>query len=468
MKQAIEWNPAKVLFRYAKRLRQSQTDGADSTVQLLKIIQNTGWLLGERAVVLGTGMLVGVWVARYLGPSDFGTYSYALSFVALFGFLPVFGLQGIVTRELVKTPESKEEILGTVLALRLAGALLGVAVIIAFIMLFPGDLYTRLMIGIIALSLPLDAFSVVDLWFQARTENKYSVLARSSAMLLGMLVKVILILFSAPLIAFAAAETLQYAFRASGFIVAYRWTGQQFQHWRRSWERARVLMGQAWPVVLSSAGALIYLKIDQVMLGSMAGSREVGIYAAAARLSEVWYVLPMAIATSIFPAIVRSRHSEDPLYHDRLQKAYSIMAWMAFAVAITVTLASGPAIRLLFGSDYAAASPILAVHIWTCPAVFMGAVLNKWLIAEDLLIFALTRHGLGAVVNVGMNLILIPSYGGMGAAIATLLSYSVAFYLACYTDRRTRPAGRMMTRALLSPLVVPFTLIIKGRNASPL
>ena len=453
------------LNRFARHLlgaRQGSIGEPTGSDHLLRIIQNAGWLLGERGVIMLTGMLVGVWLARYLGPTDFGIYSYALSLVALFGFLPVFGLQGIVTRELVTAPEDREEILGTVFVLRLVGAALGVVAITTFVLLYPGDLTTRLMIAIIAFGLPFDAFSIVDLWFQSRNENKYSVLVRSAALLLAMSIKIALILMSAPLVAFALAEVVQHVLRASGFILAYRWTGHYVRRWRQNWTLAARLLRQSWPIVLSSAGALLYLKIDQVMIGEMVGAREVGIYAVAARLSEVWYVIPMAVGTAIFPAIVRSSRLQDPLYHDRLQRAYVTMAWLAFAIALTVTLVSDQVIQLMFGSEYAGASRILAVHIWTCPAVFMGAVFTRWLIAEDLLIFALTRHGLGAIVNITLNLFLIPAYGGLGAAIATLVSYSAAHYLACYTDARTRIAGQMMTRALLSPVRLSVALVRKA------
>jgi polysaccharide transporter, PST family len=439
--------------------RMSRRGRAGSAVdprQLIGVIRNTGWLLGERVLVMLTGMIVGIWVARSLGPADFGTYSFVVSFVALFGFLPTFGLQGIVTRELISSRDNRATILGTVVVMRAIGCLIGLVSIVTLALLRDDSSTVTIMMIIVAFGLPFDAFSVIDLWFQAQAQNKYNVLARGSALLLTMLLKVILILTGAPLVMFAFAEVAQQVLKATGFVAAYRWSGERMRTWQRNWPLGRTLLRQSWPLMLSSAGALVYLKIDQVMLGDMVGPVEVGVYSVAARISEVFYFLPMTIGTALFPAMMHSRTLETRVYHTRLQHAYTLMAWMATAVAVVVTLAAGPVIATLYGPEYSAAGTILAVHIWTCPAVFMGAVLNKWLIAEDLLFFALTRHGLGAVVNVGLNFVLIPRYGGLGAAIATLASYSVAYYLACYTHERTRVAGQMMTRALFSPITLPL------------
>lgn len=142
-----------------------------------------------------------------------------------------------------------------------------------------------------------------------------------------------------------------------------------------------------------------------------------------------------------------------------MQRLYRIMVLASLAIAVPVSLLAMPVIPALFGQEYADSAAVLIVHIWTCPAIFMAAVFSKWLISEDLLMFSLTRHGMGAAANVVLNLWLIPPYGAMGAAVATLASYTVAGYLACFTDRRTFATGVMMTRALLLPFKDIFNLV---------
>ncbi|HEX6373487.1 MAG TPA: flippase [Longimicrobium sp.] len=428
-----------------------------------KATRNAGWLMGERVATMAVGLGVTVWMARYLGPAQFGLLSYALSLVALLGFIPYLGLDGIVTRELVRTPDKRDEIIGTTMGLRLAGSLVVALSVSAFVLLSPGAGESRLLVGVIALGEVFSALEVADFWFQSRVRSRVSVMVRAVAIFSGAAIKVALIVAGAPLVAFAIAHVAQQGIKAAGFGVAYwRDTGGALLRMRFNASLARGMLRQSWPLILSSAGALVYLKIDQVMLAQMKGPAEVGVYSVAARVSEIWYFIPATIATSVFPSLIKARETDDEAYRRRLQHAYTVVVWLALGISVTVTLLAGPAVNFLYGEEYRRAAGILAIHVWTCPAIFMAAILSKWLVAEGLFIFSLTRHGLGALVNVGLNFLLIPRYGGEGAAIATLVSYTVSSWLACYTDRRTLPAARMMTRALTSPLRHLGALVRQG------
>ena len=419
-----------------------------------KIAKNSGWLMGERVLTMALALTLHVWLARYLGPTRFGVLSYAISLVGLFGTFTYLGLSGLVLRDLVEQPEARDEILGTVFGLKLIGGLIGVVLIGAVAFAQPMDGTTRPVLVLAAAGLLFHAFRVVEFWFASRVESRYAVLASSAAAITAAVANASLILAGAGVVGFAVVLFLQPAALAAGLLFVYIKRGGVLSSWRYVGGRARSLLSQSWPLLLASAGALVYLKVDQVMLGVMIGHEHVGVYAVAARLSEVWYFIPAALALSVFPKIIESRKEGDAVYERRLQRTYNALAVMAVAVAILVTIASGPVIELLYDDRYREASRILAIHIWAAPAMFMGALLSKWLIAEDLLTFSFTRHLIGAVANVGLNLLLIPKYGGTGAAVATLVAYTLASYGACFTDPRTRVAGRMMTRAMLTPLLI--------------
>jgi polysaccharide transporter, PST family len=416
-----------------------------------RTLQNVGWLSGEHLFNLVASFLISAWLARYLGPSQFGIYNYAISFVSLFGFLTILGLDGIVTRELVTQPQNKDQILGTTWLLRLGGSSVSLLLILLLSQLLIDDAAVKIMVAIVAVGALFEAFGNVDMWFKARTESQYSALARSSALVVSALLTAALILMRAPLLAFVVVIPARQAVKAVSFLIAYQWAGHNARIWRHNWSMAWSYLRESWPLILSFASALIYLKIDQVMLGSMMDSREVGVYSVAARLSETWYFLGTTIAISVFPSMIKARAESAPRYQNLLQDLYTLAAWLAVAIAVVVTIVARPLILLVFGPEYADASTILSIHVWTCPAVFMGAILTKWLIAEKLYMFSLTRNLFGAVANVLLNLVLIPPYGAVGSALATLLSYMIAHYLACFADPRTRAAGIMMTRALIDP-----------------
>lgn len=428
-----------------RRRMQSET--------VLKIAKNSGWLMGERVLTMALALTIHVWVARYLGPARFGILNYAISIVGLFGTFTYLGLSGLVIRDLVKEPDAWDEILGTVFFLKLIGGVVGVGLIAAFVLVQPIDATTRWVLALATGGLLFHAFRVLEFWFASRVESRYAVLASSLAGVTSAAVNAALILSGAGVVAFGAVLLLQPAVLAAGLLIVYARQGGAITHWRYVGLRARSLLSQGWPLLLASVGALVYLKIDQVMLGMMAGSEQVGVYAVAARLSEVWYFIPTALALSVFPKIIESKQEGDAVYNRRLQRTYNMLAALAIGIAVLVTVASEFVIDLLYDDRYHEASRILAIHIWAAPAMFMGALLSKWLIAENLLTFSFTRHLIGAVANIGFNFVLIPKYGGTGAAVATLVAYSLASYGACFTDPRTRIAGRMMTRAIFWPLL---------------
>jgi PST family polysaccharide transporter len=212
------------------------------------------------------------------------------------------------------------------------------------------------------------------------------------------------------------------------------------------------LLSKSWPLIISSAAAILYLKIDQFMLGQMLGMASVGTYAVAARLSEVWYFIPAAVAAAIFPRLVELKSSDPAQYERRIKDSLRYVLWLSLAIALPVSFAAPFIIVALYGDPFREAGLILAIHVWACPAVFMGMIIEKWFVTEDLLKFLIWRQLGAATLNIALNLLLIPLYGGVGAAVATVIAYSFAYYLSCFTSRKTTSAGQWMTEAIVWPL----------------
>ncbi|UCF05414.1 MAG: flippase [bacterium] len=420
---------------------------------LKEIIINAGWLFFLRVLRILLALFVGVWVARYLGPARFGTLNYALAFVALFIPLARLGIDHIAVRDVVRRPEETDLTLGSVFILRLVGGIASLLLIVFTIRLVrPDDRLTQLMAAIVGFGLIFQAFDAIDIWFQSRVQSKYVVYARSSGLFLANLLKIVLILTGASLVAFAWISALDMIATAAALVIVYRARGFFITRWRFGLRRGLELLGQSWPLILSGALAVVYLKIDIVMLGQMKGIETVGIYSTAARISEVWYFIPVAISVSVFPALVKGRSLGARVYRRRLQQLYDFLVWIALLLAVALTFFAGPLIQLLYGEAYAGAGQILAIHIWAGIFVFMREAFVRWLTNEGLLHYFLITNGVGAGLNVVLNLFLIPAYGGTGAAVATVISYGAGGYLACFITPKTRDAGRMMSRALIVPL----------------
>ncbi len=429
---------------------------------LRDIIANTGWLFGLRILRMLFALFVMAWVARYLGTEEYGILQYGIAFMGLFVPFATLGLQQIVVRDIVREPEARDEILGTTFVMRVIGGLAGFLFVLVAIYFVREGRTVRLVTGIAALTLFLQAFECIDMWFQSQVQSKYTVIAKSVSLVVANVLRILAILMLAPVAAFSVILVISVIISSTGLVIAYRSKGHSLRNWRFSGGRARKLLGQSWMLILTGAFSVIYFKIDQVMLGQIAGDEEVGVYAAATRLSEVWYFIPTAIVTSVFPALIKAKGRGEKIYYARLQRLYDFLAWLGLAVAVFFTFASNRAILMIFGDQYAAAGPILAVHIWAGVFIFLKVAMGRWLLNEGRLAFLFISSAVGAIINVALNIPLIPRYGGMGAAVATVISYAVAGLLVCFFYRPTWRNGWMMTKALLVPFRSLALLAGKG------
>jgi O-antigen/teichoic acid export membrane protein len=421
---------------------------------LQNVVSNTGWLFAEKMVRMGVGLFVGVWVARFLGPEQFGYLSYALAFVSLFSAIAGLGLDGIVVRELVRDPSGKDEILGTAFILKfLSGVLTFLTVLVAIRLLRPDDRLTYWLVGITAGGMIFNAFDTVDFWYQSQVQSKYSVVAKSSAFLLVSGVKVFLILTEAPLIAFAVAGLAEIVIGSLGMAMAYRVSGRHIRSWRSNVSIAKRLLKDSWPLILSGIAIMIYMRIDQVMIGEMVGSKEVGIYSVAVQLVEAWYFLPGIVVSSVFPSIVEAKEMGEMIFYERLQKLYNFMAFMAYVIVIPVTLVAGWVIKTLYGAAYDKAGPMLAVLIWSILFTNLGMARSTFLTTMNWTRIHFLTVGLGCAINVILNYILIPRYGGMGAVIASCVAYWFAAHGACFLYKPLHETGFMLTKAIFYPRV---------------
>lgn len=416
---------------------------------LKSIIANSGWLFVDRIFRMGVGLFVGVWVARYLGVEQFGLFNYAMAYVALFSNLATLGLPSLVIRLITNEPEKREEILGTTFWLQLAGGIASLLIAVSMMyVLRSNDGLTLRLVAILAATSIFKAFGAIELWFQSQVQSKYLVLAGNTAFLIIIIVKIILINLQAPLLAFAAATLAEAAIVAVGLIFFHKLQGYSLWAWRWSLPLARTLLSESWPLILSGFAIMFYLKVDQIMLGEMLGNQVVGLYSTASRFSEIWYFIPTAIASSAAPSIYAAKKENESLYYQRIGKLLKVLSLIAIVIAVSMTFLSGEIITRLYGHDYAAAAPILAIHIWAGLFVFVGVGSSSWFIAEGLAHLTFIRTLLGAIINVGLNILLIPVFGGIGAAISTVISYAIGSVLVNSMNPRTQKIFILQIRSI--------------------
>lgn len=414
-------------------------------------VANTVWLALDKIVKLAIGLFVGVWVARHLGPEQYGALSFAIAFAGLFGPVATLGVDSIVVRDLVREPDP-EATLGTSFVLKLSAGLVTALIAIGVVVVIrPDDALARTLVAIASAAIVFQAFDVIDFWFQAQVQSRGAVLARSTAALAVSAARIILIVTGASVIAFGWANLAEAAL--GGFALVLVYGAGRMRSWRFSLVRARQLLADSWPLIFSSVVVMLYMRIDQVMLGEMRGEREVGIYSVAVRLSELPYLVPSSIVSAWLPGIVEAHKHDAQLFEARLQRLYNMMALLGYAVAIPTLFLARPVIRLAFGPEYEAAAPMLVVLAFATLFVNLGIARSAFLTAMNWPKTHLATVFAGAVLNVALNLYLIPRYGGLGAAWASAAAYWLAAHGSCFLLPSLRRTGVMLTRAMFLPKV---------------
>ncbi len=417
-----------------------------------KYFANFSWLVLEKVCRLGVSFVVAAYVARYLGPRKYGLLNFAISFTSFFTVFVTLGLDGIIARNLVRDPAGEPLIMGTGFRLRILGSITGFAIVLAVIYLIGYDFQTKMLIAVVAVGMLFQPLGVIEPLFQSRVAGRQMTLANLWTIGATSAFRLILVALKATLTAFAWVVAIEKAVQGIAYVAYYRRSGRRGGVWKFSPGLAKELLRDSWPLIFSGLVVMIYMRIDQVMIKEMMSNEAVGYYSAAVYLAEGWYFLGIAASSSLFPAIVKSKSISEALYHDRLQRFYRLMAWMAISVALPVHFMADFLIALIYGPAFHPAAEVLKVNIWTGVFVFLGVASSSWLVTENLQRISLIRTVIGAVLNIVLNLVLIPRNGIVGSAWATLISQAFASYICYAFTRVTFRTFIMQTKAFYPPI----------------
>ncbi len=395
-------------------------------------------MFAEQILRMVAGLLVGIWVARYLGPAQFGIFSYAIAFTALFGSVAKLGLDSIVVHDLVREPNQRDLYLGTTFWLKLIGSVVMLAVMALAVRLTSNDAITNLYIYIIASGTIFQSFEVVDFYFQSKVLSKFVSICKLTQLFISSFLKLYLIFTGADLIWFVFLSLADQITLAVSLYIAYRC--QKLGSFYRYFDlrTAKHLLRASWPLIISGFVVMIYMRIDQIMIKEMLGEKAVGLYSAATRISEVWYFIPMLLTSSLFPSIINAKSISIDAYHSRLQKLYNFMFLAAIAIALPMTFLSNWLVKFLYGNNFHEAGNVLMIQIWAGVFVFAGVASSRWFICEGLQKYYAFNTLVGAVMNIILNILLIPKFGINGAAIATVISQALASYIMNFMFKCTR------------------------------
>lgn len=416
--------------------------------EIFRYIFNSSWMLSESILKFIAAFFVTIYIARYLGPEKFGILSYVLAILGIFMTTTRLGMDSILVRELSKNHQRTQALMGTAHTLMLLASMIGLIVMAGVVYKLEDDAMLRVYVWYISVALFFQTFLVIDYNFQAQLKVRHAAIAKSIALALGSLVKIILIWMSADLLAFVMAYAFDHALVMIMLLVAHANNRQaKFIFW---FDIALIkpLLRSAWPLMLSATAVVLYMRIDQVMIKNMLDVQQLGLYSAAVKIYESWIMIPYVLSMSLLPAIVKFRSMSVEGYENKLSHLFALVFWPSVLVAVIMTFAGKWVIHLVFGEAYEGASQVLTVVMWTSAFAALGFVSARYLTVERLENKILIRTLAALLVNIVLNFILIPVIGIVGAAISTLVSIILANYILDYFDVDLKKQLRMKNKAL--------------------
>jgi len=414
-------------------------------------IKNSLWMIADQfgSKLLLTGLMV--LMARSLGPANFGILSLALSIVLVCkDTLAPLGLSGVFVRELIENPTRHDELLGSALAMRTLsgfGALLLALAIFDYMGPGRDNLFQ---IGVV-LSTVIVLPSIIHLYFESALASWRNAISNLTAHATAAVATLLMYLLNTHILGFAYALALLYFVQFSTQLYQFVTVQGGLAHLRIRLQTMGSLLSESWPLIISGAAAVVYNRIDVVMLGALAPMTEVGTYAAASRVAESTTIIGLAIAASVFPSIIRARQQNKSSVEAPMIRLASCLLYCGIAISVSLILVAPHVINFLFDTGFQESIKILQVYSLSIPFIYLGLFLSKWLIVERLVRYSIVRHFLGAFVNVILNAALIPYYGGVGAAIGTVAAHCFAVCVVCVGSKPLRPALTIMLASTLWP-----------------
>lgn len=432
--------------------------------EIRKAVHNFSWLWLDQVLRTAIGFAVNIWLTRFLGPTQLGEFNYCFSIAAFTQSLAALELDRIVVRDLSQRPEASGRILGTACVLRLvAGAIGVVAAVLLCWILRPADNEALLLVAIMAPTSMLQSLLTIDLWFQSRYSSKYTVQAKLFSNLAVNFLKLVVIATGAPLSALAATVLAEAMLMAGALIVVYRRNGGEISAWSFDRRESRMMLHQAATLMVGGFAIQLQARADIVMMGRMLGDRDVGFYTAALRIIESAAFLPVIMTNSIAPLIAKVKSAGEGAFANSLLTVYKLMGIIGWAVAIPLVLLADPLITLLYGERFAASGPLLALLGFRFMLACFGSAKSLFIINQRLLWLSPIAAVAGAVINIGLNFILIPRYGAAGAIVASLISFTTTIFVIDLFWRSTRPNFRFMMQGLF----LPWTIRLSYLHATP-
>jgi O-antigen/teichoic acid export membrane protein len=420
---------------------------------LKKYFFNTNWLFLNKIFRMGVSLVVGVYVARYLGPERLGMLNYAMVVISFIVPFWKLGLKAVLMREFVENKISDSKLMGTSVVLQSVTFFFSAVIFIGTVSVISMSSLERWLLTIIYLGNVFTISDLLEYFLTAKVKGKQIAWASITSSSFAAIVRILLVVLEAELIFFAVALIVEFGARALSLYICFR-RETSFQILLKAFDIsvARYLFGQSWPLIFSGSITGMYMKIDQVMIRYMVGLDAIGLYSVAMKSSEYWFVIPIIINRSVFPAIVKGKEISSKVFRDRMLAIYSLFVFIALSISAVVSFFSNEIVLMLFGEEFVGAGQILSVYVWSIVFLFINISQSVYYLLEGQQKKALFINIVAVFINIILNVFFIEKWGATGAAYSTIITYAFVGYFANLVFEKTRNNFFLISRAFFFPL----------------
>ena len=413
-----------------------------------KIIRNASWLIGGRIIQMAVNLLVGIITARYLGPANYGLVNYGVAYTAFFTSIASLGINSVLVKEFVENPGEEGKIVGTSLFLRAISSFLSAVMIVCIVCVVDADeTITIQVVALCSMGLVFHIFEVINYWFQSNLQSKITAVVTLVAHIITALYRVILMITESNVVWFAFATSVDYI--CIGIMLMYAYKKYNGGKLCISINYGKELLKKSCYFIIPGIMIAIYAQTDKIMLKQMVGVEETGYYTTAISLTNAWCFVLNAIIDSMYPSIMQANNTNEKQFIKRNKQLYAIIFYISIAASVMYTIFAELMIKIMYGDAYLPVVAPLRIICWYTAFSYLGGARNAWIVCKDRQKYLSYVYGVSALVNVVLNLVLIPDFGAAGAATASLITQFVTIMVVPFFIKDLRENAVMMVDAIL-------------------
>jgi O-antigen/teichoic acid export membrane protein len=430
-----------------------------------RIAKNTTVLFVSQMITYIIGFFITIYTARYLGVEGFGTLTLALALTGIFVVFTDLGLGTLTVREVARDKSLAYKYVGNTTVMKLILSIITSVLIIITVNIIHYPELVKNVIYIITISMLFNTFSgIFYSILQSFEEMEYqsiAIILNSTIMLVGILLAIYFkldIIIIALVYIIANAVNFIYIF----VIYTYKFHLPKIEVDLNFWKPT---IKQALPLSLTSIFAILVFRIDTVILSIIKGELAVGFYNAAYRLMEALIFFPSLYTTAIFPVFSTLYISSKKPLSFAYEKSFKYLTILSLPIAVGITLLANQIIILIFKSAYTPSILTLQIVVWVLPFIFVNYLVGTLLTAINRQNTLLKITMVCLIFNVGLNLVLIPSFSYLGAALVTVLtealSLAISFYVISQLIIKVKVHRILVKPSIACLIMALFILLVK-------